>query len=187
MVNRCLSAVGMFWMAALLASSQSTSSIGFDTLYVFADVIVDGADNDMADFGFYIPGTIGGLVWNDAPRDNLKEKGNGILDLDEGEDFLGLEGINVTLYDAETDKPIDINSTNEKGHYTFEVPYGRYRVVVGEGQYFPRGFDEDDKPVINYKESPWGINTDHVYFVLIDKDNLKNTTVNFGLQILEFP
>ncbi|MGB1206715.1 MAG: SdrD B-like domain-containing protein, partial [Chitinophagales bacterium] len=64
-------------------------------------------------------GSIGDLVWND-------DNGNGIQDADE----TGLSGVSVTLFDANTDLPIQTISTGTAGGYLFaNLEAGEYYVV----------------------------------------------------------
>ena len=182
MVRRCLSpAIAIFCLVALPASSQLSGSTDFGLpLNISANVTINGANNDTIDFGFFIPkGIIEGIIWNDTPKDDANKEGNGILEY--GEE--GLKGINVSVHNVETDKSVCISSSNDTGRYTFEVPYGRYRVVVGEGQY--SGGEIYGKTCIKYNGFWWWPTTDYVYLVVIDKDNPRNTTINFGLQVIE--
>lgn len=63
-----------------------------------------------------------GNVWNDK-NENIS---NGLKETDE----FGIKGVEVFLYDANTDKQIEYTVTNEKGEYIFEkIPVGVYYIL----------------------------------------------------------
>ena len=173
--------VAIFWLIALTASSQPYGSFDSGLAHnISANVTINGSDNDRTDFGFYIPkGTIGGVVWNDTPKDPIIKEGNGILE--DGEE--GLKGINVSLLKEGTGETLGVIPSNDTGRYVFEVPYGRYRVAVGEGQY--AGEELQGKPCIKFMDFWWHPTTDYAQIVVIDISNPENATINFGLQLIE--
>jgi uncharacterized surface anchored protein len=78
------------------------------------------------DAGLYRPAAIGDRVWNDR-------NGNGVQDTGEG----GIEGIAVTLYDAEGFE-LEAKTTNFDGEYLFaKLRPGIYRIGFGE---LPAGY-----------------------------------------------
>lgn len=158
--------------------------------YVYSDVVILGEDqtNETIDFGF-VPkkGLIGDFVWNDSNKNGIQ---------DEGED--GLPGVNVTLYillDGSTE--IFFNSTFSDiiGKYSFEVPFGIYKVKAGEGQEYKDVYIRIDDPTIpeHIRNYPWG-EIDKLYagdpkndsndhggtIVVLNKYDQINTTIDFG-------
>ncbi|HOO52380.1 MAG TPA: SdrD B-like domain-containing protein, partial [Alphaproteobacteria bacterium] len=163
------------------ASSQLSSSTDFGLPNnVSANVIINGADNEMVDFGFFIPkGTIGGLVWNESNWDGIKD-----------EDEEGLAGVNVSLYNELTNEFVISVFSNKTGNYTFEVPSGNYKVITGKNQEL---YERKDGNMVlriislTYDECNWwptipGKNSyDHNgASVVLNRDNLENLTVDFG-------
>jgi len=182
MVHRRLSAAMLvLWLISIAASSQPSSSLDFDMpLDVFADLKVDGSDNDMVDFGFFIPnGTIGDLVWHD-------KNGNGIQDGDEN----GLANVKISIYNKITGEFVNSTVSNQTGYYIFEIPYGSYKVIAGETQKIP----DDEEGCIRLPADPcdWcptkiGIgdpkndsNYHNYCSVVLEEDDRKNTTIDFG-------
>ncbi|MEZ4884190.1 MAG: SdrD B-like domain-containing protein [Chitinophagales bacterium] len=72
--------------------------------------------------------SLGDFVW-------LDENGNGIQDV--GEE--GIEGVQVTLFNADTNGSITSSTTDESGFYLFDnLPDGNYFVVFGDVEDFNR-------------------------------------------------
>ncbi len=92
-------------------------------------MVDDANDNLTVDFGFFSSVSLGDLVWIDA-------NGNGLFDGGE----TGLDGIDVTIYDAATDMPVaqdaignaytSTQTTSGGGLYQFDdLPPGSYYVI----------------------------------------------------------
>ncbi len=75
------------------------------------------------DAGYFAPtGTVSGFVWEDANEDGLQSGGEP-----------GIEGVSVTLYDANTDVQIQNTTTSSDGSYDFtNVSLGDYYIVFDE-------------------------------------------------------
>ena len=85
--------------------------------------IAAGEHDDTLDFG-YTPtlNSLGNYVWLDANVDGIQ---------DDNEN--GIEGVEVTLFNADTNEELDSELTNEDGFYLFtSLPDGNYYVVFGE-------------------------------------------------------
>ncbi|MEM1323788.1 MAG: SdrD B-like domain-containing protein, partial [Bacteroidota bacterium] len=65
-------------------------------------------DNTTFDAGFVPVNTIGDFVWVDSNQDGLQSIGEG-----------GVEGVSVTLYDANTNTPVATTTTDASGQYLF--------------------------------------------------------------------
>ena len=80
-----------------------------------------GGSDQMIDFGFYKPVTIGDFVWNDA-------NANGIQDTGEP----GIAGVTVTLTGTDgAGNPVSATTTTDtNGKYSFTEPPGTYTVSV---------------------------------------------------------
>jgi len=181
--------IGLF---VVMVSCGSPSSSYFDnevSPYVSSGVTLSHNEiNNTTDFGFVTQkGIIGDFVWNDSDDDGIQ---------DEGED--GLPGVNVSLYmlpDGKTE--IFVNSTFSEinGDYSFEVPFGIYKVKAGEGQKYKVYCIKLDDPTIpeRIRNFPWA-KADELYagdpkndsndhngaIVILDKYNQINTTIDFG-------
>jgi hypothetical protein len=180
MVCRCvLALMAIFLLGALSASSQPASSHDFGmSSNVSANVAINDVDNDTVDFGFCNYGIIGDLVWNDS-------NGNGIYDMGESV----LREVSVTLYYEQSGTPMRKTLTNESGNYTFEVCYGKYKVIVAEENYIPGKFDPySGGPYIKFPQFGnfwWYTTTHNEYVISIDKNNSYNTSIDFGLRLAE--
>ncbi len=191
MACRCVTAVmTTILLVAFPAFSQPSGSneLGMNS-NISTNVTINGEDIDIADFGFIIPnGTISGCVWNDTPPNNIIEEGDGIME--SGEE--GLKGVNVSLYDGETETLLFSIYSNDTGHYLFEVPYGRYTVKTGEGPNYQYSYENKRIIKIPPDSCNWWptkiIDEDaEIYsknhngvLVVLSKDIPKNTTINFG-------
>lgn len=156
--------------------------------YVSSDVVTLTEDyaNRTIDFGF-VPkkGVIGDFVWNDSNYNGIQ---------DEGED--GLPGINVSLYMLHGQKEVFFNSTfsDINGSYSFEVPFGTYKVKAGEwqineviiGYIIEPSMPEPEK---DYAWAPTELeacdtkndsNNHSGTTVVLDRYNQVNTTIDFG-------
>jgi len=176
------------FLLAILASSQLSISDDLrNEIYRYvlsAEVTLNDDDiNDTIDLGFVTQnGTIGDFVWWD-------ENENGIQDGKEK----GLSDVNISLYNYETGNFINSTISNETGYYTFEVPYGRYEVTAGEDQKTKNYTDGCIKLHGNPCEwcptdvgigDPEKDSNDHNHtLVILDRDNWKNMTVDFGYVI----
>ncbi|MGC9514931.1 MAG: SdrD B-like domain-containing protein [Methanocrinis sp.] len=180
------------FLLAILASSQFSIS---DDLrneiyrYVFSAEVTlndDDVDNTI-DLGF-VPkkGVIGDFVWNDSNENGIQDK---------GED--GLPGINVSLYilpNDETELFFNSDFTDMNGNYSFEVPFGMYKVKAGEGQEYCDSYIKIDNQTIpnHIRNFPWretGLyagdpkndsNDHNGAIVVLDRYNQVNMTIDFG-------
>jgi len=180
MVHRRISIlVAFICLVAVLALPQpSSSNEGGKGPYVSALVTLETDEtNDTVDFGFLpLKGTIGDFVWNDTSnRDGIQDKGEG-----------GLHGVNVSLYNAETNCIINSTKSNETGYYMFEAPFGSYIVKIEENVYgdgyiklpeytgyvwYPSQVRMDDEN---------GSKDHNGTLVILNEDNRKNMTIDFG-------
>jgi len=157
--------------------------------YVFSNVVTLKEDetNNTIDFGF-VPKkcVIGDFVWNDSNNNGIQ---------DEGE--TGLPRINVSLYilhNGETEVLLNSTLSDINGSYSFEVPFGIYKVKAGEGQIdkiikgyiIEPGMPEDERnfawgPTELEVGNPKNDSNDHSgTMVVLDNYNQVNMTIDFG-------
>jgi len=86
-------------------------------------VALSGGETNLdIDAGYYFVTSLGDFVWLDTDRDGIQDDGEA-----------GIEGVEVTLYDANTNEVLEVTTTDENGFYIFEnLDANDYYVVFGE-------------------------------------------------------
>ncbi|MFQ5524817.1 MAG: SdrD B-like domain-containing protein [Thermoanaerobaculia bacterium] len=95
-----------------------------------------GAPISGVNFGYYAPGNIGDLVWNDTNDNGVRDPGES-----------GIEGITLDLVDAATGVVITTATTAADGSYLFDnLPVGSYTVRVTDTGMLLMGFTQTGDP-----------------------------------------
>jgi len=125
--------------------NSSGTSFGFTDIYIFGDNLISITTIDIGIIKYFTPTptrtptpiNIGNFIWAD--------NGDGVQEAGE----LGVAGVTVRLWNADTNQLVDTKVTNSSGIYTLVAPIpGNYRISVqlGVGSAFsPKNVGADDQ------------------------------------------
>ena len=121
--------------SGLVPTASNTTSDGLDSDLLpsgIVNVTINNANDFTIDAGYYVPSSVGYLVWEDIDKD-------GVPDASEP----GIPGVTINLYNN-GGVLVGTTTTDITGSWSFEgLPPGNYTVVVTE----PSGFSNVSTPV----------------------------------------